>query len=359
LFEPLRPGLHVVRGYDDARKLLADPRFVHWLPRDGSGSPVRQAVARWLDAMDPRRNQPVRSSLVRALAPAACRTAEPRMRQIADALLATAPTDAPFDIEAGFARPLTHGLIADILGVDAALRPQLDGFLEALALHVPQALFSSAQNDAQSFFDDWERFMALVTTRSPDRGLAAAIRADLVRAGAARDHGVFTAMFAFAATQNIARLIARMCHGLHGRPETWRRLNDERAGIAPVVEEWLRLDPPLQWVHLVANETVAGDHGAVIAGDSVMVSLADANRDAKHFTAPADFHPDRRALPHIAFGSGPLACIGAAVARMLAAVAIQGLLARFEPAAGAIDAFPLLRLAPRSQAMGMRADAST
>ncbi|MEA2903313.1 MAG: hypothetical protein QOI12_700 [Alphaproteobacteria bacterium] len=358
-FEPMGRGLHIVRGYDDARALLADPRFVHWLPRDGTGSPVGRAVARWLDAMDPRRSEPVRSTLIRALAPSASKAREPRMRQIADALLAMVHADGPFDIDAGFARPLTQALVADILGVDDALRPRLDGFLETLGVHIPQALFPSGQYDPGRFFDDWEQFMALVAARSPDQGLAAAIRADLVRAGAAGDHGTFTAMFAFAATQNIARLIARMAHGLHERPAVWRRLLEDSAAIPAVIEEWLRFDPPLACVHLVANETVVGGHGAVSTGESVMVSLTHANRDGERFAAPGEFDPDRHAPPHLAFGSGPLACIGAAIARTLAAVAIESLVARFEPGVGATEAFPLLRFAPRSQAVGIRADAST
>jgi cytochrome P450 len=352
--EAVAPGLHRVCSYADARAVLADPRFVHWLRRDRASTPVAAAIARWLDAMDPRHDHPARATVIRALGPAASNTARPAFERHAEALLEALPANFTFDIALNFAKPLTHALIFDVLGVDEASRPTLDPLIEALDTHVPRALFPipDQPHDA-GFFDLWEHTLAAAANSG---GLAAALRSDLAAMNAARDFGAFTAMFAFAATSNITRFIARAAHGLAARRELWRTLREQPGALAGALEECLRYDPPLPFVHLIASASVAD--AAVAAGDSVLVALGEANRDPAIFAAPDDFEPGRR-VQHLAFGSGPLTCIGAPVARMLARTAIGRLVAMTEPDGGEALPFPLVRLARRSQTSGVVADAIT
>lgn len=353
-FETVGPGLHRVCGYADARAVLVDPRFVHWLRRDGAPTPVATAIARWLDAMDPRHGHPARATVIRALGPAASSAARPALERRAEVLFEAFPADLAVDIELAFARPLTHALVFDVLGVDEASRPALEPLIEALDTYVPRALFPMPdQPHDAGLFDTWERTLASVAGAG---GLAAALRDDLVTEDARSDLGVFTAMFAFAATGNITRFIARAAYGLAAWPERWRTLDEQPGALAATLEEWLRYDPPLAFVHLIASERIAD--GAIAAGDSVFVALGEANHDPAAFDAPHDFRPDRRPQ-HLAFGSGPLTCIGAAVARMLARAAIGRLIAMSEPAGGEALPFPLVRLRRRVQARGVTADATT
>jgi cytochrome P450 len=353
-FLTMAPGSSRVCGHADARAVLADPRFVHWLRRDGAPTPVAAAIARWLDAMDPRHGHPARATVIRALSPAASNAARPALERRAEALLEAIPANAAFNIESGFARPLTHALVFDVLGVDEASRSALDPLLEALAMHVPRALFPMPDQPYDAaVFDAWERMLAAAASAD---GLAAVLRDDLAAANAPDDFGPFTAMFAFAATGNITRFIARAGHGLAAQRELWPTLYEQPGAVAAALEEWLRYDPPLPFVHLIASEPVAD--GTIKPGDSVLVALSEANRDPAAFAMPDDFAPGRRAQ-HLAFGSGPLTCIGAAVARMLARVAIGRLVAISEPGEGEPLPFPLVRLARRVQARGVSADAIT
>lgn len=351
-FAAMAPGLHRVCGYTDARAVLADSRFVHWLRRDRAPTPMAAAIARWLDAMDPRHGHPARATVIRALGPAASNAARPALERRAEALIEALPADSASDIERAFARALTHALVFDVLGVEETSRPALDPLLEGLDAQVPRALFPMPDQPPDAgFFDAWGRGLAAAAGSG---GLAAALRDDLAATGAPSDFVAFTAMFAFAATSNITRFIARAAHGLAAQPELWRTLREQPGALAAALEEWLRYDPPLPFVHLIASERVAD--GAVAAGDSVLVALGEANRDAAVFAAPHEFEPGRRA-PHLAFGSGPLTCIGAAVARMLARVAIGRLVAIREPFGGEALPFPFVRLARCVQTRGISADA--
>src|SRR5262249_55872771 len=129
------------------------------------------------------------------------------------------------------------------------------------------------------------------------------------------------------------------------RADVWRVCRAQPDALAAALEEWLRYDPPLRFVHLIAGEACA--ESGVAPGDSVLVALDAANRDPVAFDAPDNFLPDRRAQ-HLAFGSGPLTCIGSAFARMLARAAIGRLVAMTEPSEQAGLAFPMIRLVRRA-----------
>ena len=71
-------------------------------------------------------------------------------------------------------------------------------------------------------------------------------------------------------------------------------------------------------------------HGApVAAGDTVFLVILAANRDPAVFDDPDRFDPIRDPNPHFGFGWGLHHCLGAALARLEAEVALRALLARF------------------------------
>ena len=101
-------------------------------------------------------------------------------------------------------------------------------------------------------------------------------------------------------------------------------------GLAPAyVEEMLRYDSPVQltgrWTR--ADAEVAGVK--VPAGGQVLVLLGAANRDPARFTDPDRFDPARDQGGPMSFGAGAHFCVGAALARLEAQVAVPLLLNRF------------------------------
>jgi cytochrome P450 len=70
-------------------------------------------------------------------------------------------------------------------------------------------------------------------------------------------------------------------------------------------------------------------HGTTIpAGAMVLPMIGSANHDAAHFADPDRFDVARDPNPHLAFGHGIHHCIGAALGRLEARVALAGLLER-------------------------------
>jgi cytochrome P450 len=113
-----------------------------------------------------------------------------------------------------------------------------------------------------------------------------------------------------------------------------------RAGTtrtADVVEEGLRLDPPIvTWRRVAAADTTLG--GVPVAkGTSIVLWLARAGRDADVVARPDDFVPGQAgSRRHLAFGAGAHRCVGAQLTRMEAAVVV-------EEALGLVDGVEVIR----------------
>lgn len=94
------------------------------------------------------------------------------------------------------------------------------------------------------------------------------------------------------------------------------------------VEESLRLEPAAAVVDRYATRDVALAGAAVRRGDLVRVSLTAANRDPAVFVEPDRFDPRRSRLrEHLAFATGPHACLAADLARLETRAALEAVLA--------------------------------
>ncbi|HEX6684445.1 MAG TPA: cytochrome P450 [Candidatus Limnocylindrales bacterium] len=92
------------------------------------------------------------------------------------------------------------------------------------------------------------------------------------------------------------------------------------------VEEFLRLDSPVQLTSRFANETVSVQGREVREGTYILALIGSANRDPLRFRDPDSFDPLRPNNTPISFGAGAHFCLGAALARLEAQVAFPLLL---------------------------------
>lgn len=134
-------------------------------------------------------------------------------------------------------------------------------------------------------------------------------------------------------------LIGIAVWALLSHPDQLRQVAENRKLIRQTVEEILRWYSPVgtstrQVTRATTLAGVALDEGALIAA-----VVASANRDERHWTNPERLDIHRREGPHLAFATGPHACVGAPLARREAMGALQAL----------FDRLPNLRLAPDHQ----------
>jgi cytochrome P450 len=85
--------------------------------------------------------------------------------------------------------------------------------------------------------------------------------------------------------------------------------------IKVLTEELLRIASPLQYTVRVCREDIEFEENFFPAGTRIFLCLASANRDEEVFENPDEIIPDRQDNPHLSFGGGVHACLGARIAR--------------------------------------------
>ena len=104
----------------------------------------------------------------------------------------------------------------------------------------------------------------------------------------------------------------------------------ENPSLAPnAIEELLRYEPPGPHVARWVAEDVDFHGQTIPAGSALLLMLASANRDERHFDDPDRFDIHRRPGGLLTFGRGAHFCLGAPLARLEGRVALEEVLKRF------------------------------
>lgn len=98
--------------------------------------------------------------------------------------------------------------------------------------------------------------------------------------------------------------------------------------LPSAIEEVLRYRSPVQGTIRLTKRAVEIHGKTIPAGKLALAVLGSANRDPKQFPSADRFDITRDPNPHIAFGHGIHNCLGAALTRLEAKVALSELLER-------------------------------
>jgi cytochrome P450 len=139
---------------------------------------------------------------------------------------------------------------------------------------------------------------------------------------------LYTSMIAGAGNETTTRLIGFIGQLLAEHPEQRRQIVDDPSLIPMAIEEVLRYEAPSP----VQARYVARDfdsYGTTVPEGSVMLLLnGSANRDERKFADGERFDIHRGAT-HLSFGHGLHFCLGSALARMQARVALEEVIKRW------------------------------
>ncbi|NMM84412.1 cytochrome [Rhodococcus sp. SRB_17] len=131
--------------------------------------------------------------------------------------------------------------------------------------------------------------------------------------------------------ESTAGLIANAARILADKPELQQQLRDDSALITPFLEEALRLESPFRGHHRHVNAITTLGGIELSAGSHLILLWGSANRDPAAFENPHDLDLGRSNLrSHLAFGKGAHFCVGAALARLEAKIALTLLLEKSE-----------------------------
>ncbi len=153
---------------------------------------------------------------------------------------------------------------------------------------------------------------------------AAADRGDCTPAEAER----LVRSFLTAGIDTTVNGIGNMIHSFAQHPDQWAVLRAEPSLAKKAFEESLRWDGTVQTFFRTTARDVAVEGGTIPEGSKVILFLAAANRDPRHWEHAGNFDITRSASGHVGFGFGIHQCLGQMVARMEAEALLKALIPR-------------------------------
>lgn len=349
-----RHGFWYLTRYDDCAMVLKDPvRFSSAAAGWGGGNPLAKSgtdagasaterglsrtLAQSFNQMDPPDHTRIRALVVSAFSRRSVEARRDRILEVIHSLLDAAGAKGRFDLITDFAFHVPIIVASEIIGIPTADR---EAFRRAFEL--TGRLMAPKRSDeewaealeAGRWVGRYVRDLIAERRARPQDDLVSALVAAEDERGALSDAELSSAISTIytAAGTTTERMISSGLFLLLSHPDQWEALVADHSLLASALEEILRFHHPTQSTSTNRRCTVdVALRGKVMkAGDTVRVGLGAANRDPEVFPEPERFDIRRQMLaPPLSFGAGPHFCIGAALARFEARLAIEAVADRW------------------------------
>ena len=332
-------GMWLLFDYDSVKRALNDPEAFSSVVETATGK-----APDWLVFSDPPRHSKLRAIVMRAFTPRSIASLEPRVRELSRQLLRPVLERGELDLVADYASPLPMMVIAELLGIPVADRQRFMHWADVIMTlrytvsggeEAARAMSENAvvKEEMRAYFED----LADQRRRVPeDDLLTRLVEAEVDGARLTPDEFLgFFQLLLSAGTETTTNLISNALLCLHEHPDQLARLRAEPGLLPSALEEVLRYRTPAQMVFRTTKVDVELRGQVIPAGKLVLVMVGSANRDATRFRDADRFDITRDPNPHIAFGHGIHFCLGAALSRLEARVALADLLEHlkdFQPA---------------------------
>ncbi len=287
--------------------------------------------------LDPPDHTRLRKLVARVFTPRAIDRLRPEVQRLVDEALADIGPGDRFELISTLAFPLPFQVISLMLGLPdgedtdqlrdwshtlaGTLDPTFDEEQYVRALHASRSL-----RDHLTGVIEWKR-------QNPGDDLLSGMIAQHEDGDALTDEELLDqlVLLFIAGHETTVNLIGNGMLALLEHPDQLQRLREDRSLITNAIEECLRFDPPVQMTRRITLAPHEVRDQVIPPGEFVMAMTAAANRDPERWGDDADdFDIGREsANHHLSFGSGVHHCLGAALARMEAQVAIGTLVDRY------------------------------
>ena len=285
--------------------------------------------------MDPPDHRHMRSLLNKAFTPRAVQSQKETVAELIEHYLGMVDPDN-FDVVQDFSGPFPVEVITRMAGVPEEFRQQVRHWIDR-SLHRKPGQIDLDDDNMQANIDSGMYYYGLVVERreNPQDDMISR----LIAAEIPDDHGNmrqlddieitgFTTLLGGAGAETVTKLVGSAVVEFARHPDQWQKLLDDRSKIPAAVEELLRYVGPVQYNVRYSVKDVEVPSGTVPAHKPVFLMGASANRDPRAFTdgETFDIDRDRTQAQNLGLGYGIHSCLGAALARMESAIALDRLL---------------------------------
>jgi len=301
-------------------------------PNSGALTGHRILESPMMIAVDPPDHARLRRLVNRGFTPRRIAALESRLRMIFGELLNRVVRDGRMDLMRDLAVPFPVMVIAELLGVEPARHAQFKAWSDSTVLGLSGGGGEFSAADVRRGADEMgayiDEIVAARRQRPHEDLISVLVGAEDGEALSTSEVLSFIVLLLIAGNETTTNLIGNAMKALLQSPDQLGEVIAAPALIPQMLEEAVRFESPIQGLprHATQDTAIAG---TPIPKDSMlMVLFGSANRDEAQVTDADRFDIHRGVEEHLAFGHGVHFCLGAALARLEARVAFEGLFER-------------------------------
>jgi cytochrome P450 len=322
--------------YDDVRFVSGHPLTFSstkgiTIPDPSQPLPIQEGN---LIFTDPPRHRQLRKLINSGFSRRQVALLEPKVREIVKGILDGVDPSRDYEFAEEIAAPLPTRIIAEMLGAPAEDWEKFRSWSDAAV--------GTADPDIEldhlvALGELYEYFTKLISARRSGDvtgldDLLSILAAAQVDGERLSDEDLlnFSFLLLVAGNETTRNLIALGTLALLDHPDQFALLRSKPELLPLAVEEMLRFTSPVTHMAREATADVVIRGQQIKAGDTVVMLYGAANRDDEIFGPTSEeFDITRNPNPHIAFGAGEHACLGAQLARLEARVMFEVLLGTY------------------------------
>jgi len=338
-------GLHLTADYPTCRSVLRDDDFyvepavkhggIAWAVQDDDEYTLAHPMEQSLLVLNPPGHTRLRKIAAPCFTPKTLGEYTPRVEALAEEFCDRVADRAEFDLVSEFASRVPIEVVRELFDIPDADRAQflrwgsvLAGTLDGIRTLTERRAVHRAVSEMTAFLDE------KIAERRHGSGTDVISRIARADGNGLRSNGrdlvALVGLLLVAGFETTINILSEASVRLMRDPALVSALADD-PGLAPaVVEETLRIEPPVQFSLRKPGRPVVVDGHPLPKDAMLVVLIAGANRDPSVFPDPARFDPLRpNSRDHLAFSAGIHYCIGAGLARLEAEAALRTLFRRF------------------------------
>ena len=285
--------------------------------------------------MDPPNHRHMRSLLNKVFTPRAIQAQKPMVGALVDKYLSAVDRNG-FDMVQDFSALFPVEVITTMQGVPEGDSQRVRNWIDEL-LHREAGEVDMTESGQRAAVEMAIYYYKLIKQRRGELGDD--LLSKLINSEIEREDGEmgplsnieiteFATLLGGAGAETVTKLLGNAAVVFAQNPDQWQKLLDDRSKIPSAVEELLRYEVPAQYNVRCSLRDITL-HGVTIpAGKPVFLVGGAANRDPEAWTEPDtfDIDRDRTEAQNLGLGYGIHSCLGAALARMESAIALDKML---------------------------------
>lgn len=330
--------------YADCEAALRNPQLGRWdntVGRDEwrrqhnvEPTPVQRVLEEWMLFRNPPDHTRLRALVTKAFSPRRIDALRERIEVISNELLDRVEAKGCFELIDDYAVRVPVRVISEMMGVPyddfETFREWTEGMGGIIDFNPPADEIARAMAAAAPFTAYFTELIEQHRRQPQDDLLSALIEAEDQGDKLSEEELMAQCILLLVAGHETTKnLIGNGVLALLQHRAQWDKLRADPSLIRNAVEELLRYDSPVQATSRMAIADTEINGTPVKQWQTVMITLAAANRDPEMFSEPDAVNIKRPDVKPLSFGAGIHYCVGAPLARLEGQIAINTLAQRF------------------------------